>query len=1042
MKFKNLFILLLSFFALTAFPVIAEEEDEEEERDRGGIEEVTVTAEKREATVSDTSMSISAFDSSLIEDLGLQGADDLMDQLPATTRDSYDVRIRGVGRNFRNLGGDPGVATYYNGVYSPDFGIAAGENYLFDVERIEVLRGPQGTLYGRNSIGGAINYITKKPQFENGGEVRVLVGDLGSEQYYAMATGPITDDFAFRVTTADMKRDGWQNNVNPMGEDLNSLNDSNHVLTLLWNINDDMSFQIRANDRLSDRIIGANVIMDMGYGASRGQLNTTDLIYGIRQVDSTHPNAIKFTNSRGVVGYGAPKRAGVDIGNWPGRLNPFYGYTGENTLGTFNTGANMDPGCNDFPYPDGCASNHEKFEQNGIQANFTWDINDTTTFNYIYGYVDFNYDFNYDIDATYSEFSQWRSTVREDVHMMTHEININWEIDSPLGYWEVTSGAFFMDENRNQTYGLHNSTPGIQNAASYGVLDTTFGTLLAYTGIDLTSYGATNSVMALLGCTGYLGCWDDADHADFNNVAAGYSGSGRWNGMANGAAYRHDNNVQNDAFAVYTQGTLRINDDFSLVLGVRYAEDDKEVREMRHGYSELYASALAAFLPAMNLLAGAPYIPLEDDAATLAYYSSLGLGQAYGVSALAATNVAIGAATYAYDPTMVAYFNQLYALGLTGTTNYAYSMFSIDPEKQIVPVCDPTATECATPLRVYQGIPYSYNRLINDNDTWSDTNIRVNLDWTPRDNILMYLGLTTGYRSGGYALGSTGNVQTMRDEFGIEVSTGEEELLDYDQEEVRAIEFGYKGIHLDDTLQLFWSIYHYDYDGYQDEVTQYDPVRNTSVSWASNADGITNQGFEMDLTWAASDRLTLNMNYSYTETEYGEDYWILTTDDPTQPEEVFGGFVQGYVGSEAVGCGAGETPIGNAGCAGTFDYAVNAKGDPLKGIPYDKYTFRATYEADIFGEPVWVTAVHSYTGDFSDSGIQRALDRVPSRETTNISASWWSDDYKTSVRAYISNIFDNKNIRGLGTSDASGNYRLTGTPLAPRTMGVDIRYKF
>ena len=55
-------------------------------------------------------------------------------------RDQYDVRIRGVGRNFRALGGDPGVATYYNGIFSPDFGIAAGENYLFDVERIEVSR--------------------------------------------------------------------------------------------------------------------------------------------------------------------------------------------------------------------------------------------------------------------------------------------------------------------------------------------------------------------------------------------------------------------------------------------------------------------------------------------------------------------------------------------------------------------------------------------------------------------------------------------------------------------------------------------------------------------------------------------------------------------------------------------------------------------------------------------------------------------------------------------------------------------------------------
>ena len=92
-----------------SFGLFSDEEDDA--RDRGGIEEITVTAEKRTSTVSDTSMSITAFDSSLLEDLGMQGADDLMDQLPATTRDAYDVRIRGVGRNFRALCGDPGVAT-------------------------------------------------------------------------------------------------------------------------------------------------------------------------------------------------------------------------------------------------------------------------------------------------------------------------------------------------------------------------------------------------------------------------------------------------------------------------------------------------------------------------------------------------------------------------------------------------------------------------------------------------------------------------------------------------------------------------------------------------------------------------------------------------------------------------------------------------------------------------------------------------------------------------------------------------------------------
>ena len=201
---NRFFTFSLSLLLLIPTTLFSEDED----RDRGGIEEITVTAEKRTSTVSDTSMSITAFDASLLEDLGMQGPDDLMDQLPATTRDAFDVRIRGVGRNFRALGGDPGVATYYNGVYSPDFGIASSENYLYDVERVEVLRGPQGTLYGRNSIGGAINYITNKPTFEPEGEVRTVLGDYGLEQYFLMSSAPITDDIAYRFTGISVERDG------------------------------------------------------------------------------------------------------------------------------------------------------------------------------------------------------------------------------------------------------------------------------------------------------------------------------------------------------------------------------------------------------------------------------------------------------------------------------------------------------------------------------------------------------------------------------------------------------------------------------------------------------------------------------------------------------------------------------------------------------------------------------------------------------------------------------------------------------------------
>ena len=988
MKNKSL-LYFLSFLILLPTTLSADDED----NDRGGIEEITVTAEKRTSTVSDTSMSITAFDSSLLEDLGMQGPDDLMDQLPATTRDAFDVRIRGVGRNFRALGGDPGVATYYNGIYSPDFGIAASENYLYDVERIEVLRGPQGTLYGRNSIGGAINYITKKPTFEAEGEVRTILGDYGLEQYFLMSSAPITDSIAYRFTGITVERDGVQKSIGT-GPDTNSLDDENMTFTLLWNINDDMSFQVRANDRLSDRIINANVLLTEGYGPNRGTRNTTDPVYGLRGATATTPGAVAFTNPiTGEIGYGAPLRAGVDQSGFPWRLNPAYGSTGPDVIGTYNVNVNDDAGCDEFPYgPPGCAANHSMFEQNGIQAKFVWDLNDRTTITYLYGSVDFNYTFNIDEDNINSDFSQYRQSVLEDVHMTTHEINVNWMIGDDI---EVTSGLFIMDENRQQNYTLSNNVLNITQAANYGLLDAS----LAFIGVPA-------SIMGILG-------WpSDAltPHVRVGSAPLGATITGRWQGDALGSVYNHQNENQTDAVAYFTQGRWQINDSWALTVGARYAEDEKEALEKRGGYAELYAGPVGAYLPFANLLAGNPVIPIGPDS-----------------TVEASTNVAMGNATWNYNPATLAQLTALAGAGLLPAA--AVYPGSIDPANPITPTCDITATTCATPLRVGQGIPYSYTSTIGGEDSWDDTNVRVNVDYEPNDNELWYLSYTTGFRAGGYALGISGQRDNVRDANGVPIGT-DSALVSYDQEEVKAVELGYKGLHLDDTLQIFASIYHYDYDGYQDELEQFDPIRGAGTNFVSNADGITNEGFEIEIQYQANDRLNIAGNYSFTETEYGEDYFVLTVDDPTNPVAVFGQCTQGYVSCEA------DNPNF------VTDYTVNLKGGPLKGIPEQKFTINLTYEMDSRWGPIWLFATHSYTGDFSASGVQRALDRIEAREVSNVSASWYSEDGSVNVRAYVNNVMDNKMYYGLSAASAEQNFRKTVAALSPRTMGIDLRYKF
>ena len=971
MKIKSLSYLLglLVLLPSTLF-------SEEEERERGGIEEITVTAEKRTSTVSDTSMSITAFDSSLLEDLGMQGADDLMDQLPATTRDAYDVRIRGVGRNFRALGGDPGVATYYNGIYSPDFGIAASENYLYDVERIEVLRGPQGTLYGRNSIGGAINYITKKPSFEAEGLVRLLVGSEGRQQNYLMASGPVTDSLAYRFTAMTADSDPLQDGLG--GEDTNETDDENITMAFTWNINDDITWNIRANDRMLDQPTVAPVLLDQGWGPNRGTHSEGQAVYGIKRVSSTYPGAYAFTHpTTGEVRYGASLVPGVDRNSSVVQnFNPEFGASGSNrTIGEFGARVNMED-CDSasFPYNNNNCQ-HVMFEHEGIQSDVTWDISDTLQVKYLYGFVDFDYTFNRDFDLSNATFSTRRETVLEDVHMTTHEIVVNWQLIEDV---EVTSGLFYMDEIRKQSYAFANNQLRVINPANYGLFDVPVGFLGgASVGFFLGPLWQTPHV--------------EQGSAPMNDVI-----SGRWGGSPEGLVYEYQNEVSTEASAVYTQGTWTINDEFALTLGARYAKDEKEALEKSGGYAELSMDYARAWMP--GILAGAGVLG--------PFLETQGILPDSGQTTLSLTNLMMGAATYAG------------AAGVAATGS------------NITSVCDFTATTCATPLSLNQGLPYSYTRTVGGDDEWSDTNFRINLDYTPNDSQLWYFSYTTGYRSGGYILGVPGGKDSLRDEFGIPVGGADLKLETYDKETIDATEIGYKGLHLDDTLQVFASVYHYDYEGYQDRVTQFNPNVGWATDRVTNADGITNKGFETEITWAASDRLTLSGNYSYTETEYGQDYFISNLDDPSLPSAVFGNFTQvDAVDFVAVGADADL-------------FTFNLKGNQLKGIPQEKFTLNLEYEMDSWYGPVWLNLTHSYTGDFSASGIERAYDRVPSRETTNASLSWFSEDGDISARLFIRNLMNNKDVYAYTTNTVTRDYQKFGWPLEERWYGLDVSYSF
>jgi len=180
------------------------------------IEELVVTAEKRSQSLQDVPIAISAYTSEKRDLLGINSVQDMTNFTPGLAYSSQLDRIslRGVGRLTNVQAADPGVATYSDGVYTSST-VEAGKTPIF-TDRVEVLRGPQGTLYGRNSIGGAINVISKRPTEEPYGEVRATIGNYGRSLLEAAVSGPLAPDLQFRLAgNWEKQRDGYFTNVVP-----------------------------------------------------------------------------------------------------------------------------------------------------------------------------------------------------------------------------------------------------------------------------------------------------------------------------------------------------------------------------------------------------------------------------------------------------------------------------------------------------------------------------------------------------------------------------------------------------------------------------------------------------------------------------------------------------------------------------------------------------------------------------------------------------------------------------------------------------------
>jgi iron complex outermembrane receptor protein len=201
------------------------------------IEEIVITATKREESVMDVPIAVQALSGDFLRQVNLDDVKDLVSFTPGVTGNSKDsfldtIRVRGIVTNDFGNGGDPSLGVYKNGFYQGRNG--AGVMSLFDVERAEILRGPQGFLFGRNAISGALNVFTTQPDLDDrDAYVDVRVGERGVFTGEGAFNVSLTDAFAVRLAGYHSEEDGYVTNE-ATGEDYIEHDKSAVRLTALY----------------------------------------------------------------------------------------------------------------------------------------------------------------------------------------------------------------------------------------------------------------------------------------------------------------------------------------------------------------------------------------------------------------------------------------------------------------------------------------------------------------------------------------------------------------------------------------------------------------------------------------------------------------------------------------------------------------------------------------------------------------------------------------------------------------------------------------
>ena len=412
---KSLFILATALFSVHGAVVCSQV-----------LEEIVVTAQKREQNLQDIGISITAYSGGQLKELGLVDTVDLTTMTPGlqytvpnAEGSQINFFLRGVGLNEAGDSNENPVAVYMDGVYRASIGGLHMQN--FDAERAEVLRGPQGTLFGRNSSGGLVHFISKRPTDQFEGFLEVGAESFDTIKSEGMINGPLTDNLSARASWATNNNSGYVKNeftgVDPLtGGDPGDFNETDAFAgrgQLLWTPNEK-----------------GEVLLRGYYSHNRGQVG------GWQNEPTTFPNIgtsaapIPDANNRVELGVnevnpfcGAPTPAGTDC----------QGY--RDTDGDPHTGAYDRDG-------DTAVSAY------GISGETNWELANDWTLTSITSYDEVERTQEEDTDASPNLFVNVSFYSKSE--QLTQELRLAGETDKTR--WQV--GAYYFSWDITNDYGL------------------------------------------------------------------------------------------------------------------------------------------------------------------------------------------------------------------------------------------------------------------------------------------------------------------------------------------------------------------------------------------------------------------------------------------------------------------------------------------------------------------------------------------------------------------------------------------------------------